>query len=68
LLLNSEFEGGGQPKIETVIAAVYDLALNLEYLEVEFYTYASTGKSIASFGVGIDGWQRAKTLRPADPL
>ena len=32
---------------------VLNFALNLEYLEAQFYTYAITGKSITSFGVGI---------------
>jgi hypothetical protein len=40
-------------KIEEV--DILNFALNLEYLEAEFYTYATTGKSIASFGVGIKG-------------
>ena len=34
---------------------VLNFALNLEYLEAEFYTYATTGKSITSFGVGTKG-------------
>jgi hypothetical protein len=34
---------------------ILNLALNLEYLEAEFYTYAVEGKSITSFGIGIDG-------------
>lgn len=34
---------------------VLNFALNLEYVEAEFYTYATTGKSITSFGVGIKG-------------
>lgn len=40
-------------KIEEV--DILNFALNLEYLEAEFYTYATTGKSITSFGVGTTG-------------
>jgi hypothetical protein len=45
----------GHPGAEVPEEDILNFALNLEYLEAEFYTYASTGKSIASFGVGIDG-------------
>src|SRR5215469_10587007 len=34
---------------------ILNFALNLEYLEAEFYTYATTGKSIKSFGIGTKG-------------
>ncbi|ABF42705.1 conserved hypothetical protein [Candidatus Koribacter versatilis Ellin345] len=40
-------------KIEEV--DILNFALNLEYLEAEFYTYATTGKSITTFGVGARG-------------
>jgi hypothetical protein len=42
-----------ETKIEEV--DILNFALNLEYLEAEFYTYATTGKSITSFGVGTTG-------------
>jgi hypothetical protein len=43
---------------------ILNFALNLEYLEAEFYTYAITGKSISSFGIGMKG--RADGKNPAD--
>ena len=42
---------------------ILNFALNLEYLEAEFYTYATTGKSITSFGIGTKG--RASGSNPA---
>src|SRR5258708_30050962 len=41
---------------------ILNFALNLEYLEAEFYTYATTGKSITSFGIGTKG--RASASNP----
>jgi len=43
---------------------ILNFALNLEYLEAEFYTYATTGKSITSFGIGTKG--RADGDNPAN--
>lgn len=34
---------------------ILQFALNLEYLEAEFYTVATSGRSIDTFGVGITG-------------
>jgi len=34
---------------------ILNFALNLEYLEAEFYTYATTGLSISSFGIRTEG-------------
>ncbi len=34
---------------------ILNFALNLEYLESEFYTYGLTGGPITNYGIGIDG-------------
>lgn len=48
--------------------AVLQFALNLEYLEAEFYTYATTGRGIEQQGIDTSGQgQHGPVLIKADP-
>jgi hypothetical protein len=50
------------PALSTAVQASLDFALNLEYLEANFYSYASTGQGIESLGVGVTGVGKQGTV------
>lgn len=52
-LLESRMDAA--PGHDQTDAAILNFALNLEYLEAQYYTYATTGGSIQNQGIGISG-------------
>ena len=46
---------GGTITLSANDIAILNFALNLEYLEAEFYTVATAGKTISQIGIGVSG-------------
>lgn len=55
LLLSTSEQAEAQARGPGQDAAVLNFALNLEYLEAEFYSFATTGASITAAGVAVTG-------------
>lgn len=53
---------GGRLNLSPEDMAIIDFALNLEYLEANFYSYATTGMSIEQRGVDITGRGKQGTV------
>lgn len=58
-------EASAQGRGPGLDAAIFNFALNLEYLEAEYYTFAVSGVSITSFGVGVTGQVTGGNSSPA---
>ena len=56
LLDNSSTEAGAQTGgLSSTDIAILQFALNLEYLEAEYYTKTTTGKTLAEIGIPVSG-------------
>ena len=54
-LAGSGLSGSARAQSGVNDAAILNFALNLEYLEAEFYTFAATGGSIEALGIATNG-------------
>jgi hypothetical protein len=62
--------GAAAPGHDSTDVAILNFALNLEYLEAQYYIYATTGMSLQQQGVGINGvgTQGTVTIKSSSPM
>jgi len=57
---SSTLDGSASKSEEITETDILNFALNLEYLEAEFYTYAVTGKSLTASRLGLTALRTAR--------